>query len=231
MTNTVDNPQIKDNVALKEARQLADLIASSLPERIQIAALSMESKLPFKALTLKELLLHRVSVLATSAVELFEQERAIPAVVLTRSIVETLAVLYALHERLISFLKTKNISDLDNFLMQSLMGARNQPDLPNPINILTLIDRVEKTVPGFRSVYDNLCEYTHPNWAGTFGAFGKIDKLNFEICLGPSRRTNAWETGVFALSGALMSFYHYYNESADLIYQLNDYFEKDVRGK
>jgi hypothetical protein len=215
----------EDTPSLQEVRQLADIIASSLPDRIQIAALSLKSKLPFKAISLRELLLHRVSALATPAVELFERDQIIPAVVLTRSIVETFALFYALHERLVRFLAAKNSADLDDFLMRSLVGARNRPEMPSSINVLTLIDRVEKIIPGFRSVYDSLCEYTHPNWAGTLGAFGEIDQEAFELKLGLNERTPAWKTGVAALSGALMAFRHYYNDSANLVQQLNSYFE------
>ncbi len=217
---------MEDNaVILQEVRQYADILASSLPDRIQFAALTLESKLPSKAFVLRELLIHRVSPLASAAVDLFELDQVIPAVVLTRAVVETVAVLYSLHERLERFTDDKNSSELDDFLYRCLLGSRNQPDLPDPINILTFVDRVEKTIPEFRSVYDSLCEYTHPNWAGTFGSFGKIDMERFELKLGPTKRTRAMSTGVKALSGALMIFRVYYNDSAELVQQLNDYFE------
>lgn len=120
----------EDTPSLQEVRQLADIIASSLPDRIQIVALSLKSKLPFKAISLRELLLNRVSALATPAVELFERDQIIPAVVLTRSIVETFALFYALHQRLVRFLAAKNSAELDDFLMRSLVGTRNRPEMP-----------------------------------------------------------------------------------------------------
>ena len=212
---------------LKEAKQLTDAIASSLPDQIQIAALSLKSKLPFKALSLREVLIHRVSSLATAAIELFEREATIPAVVLARAVLETVAVMYSLNQRLLIFFNTKNIAELDDFLMRSLMGARNNPDLPKSINVKTLIDKIERIIPGFNSIYANLCECTHPNWAGTFGAFGEIDRETFEVKLGPKGRTASWEAGISALSGSLLMFHHYYNESADLIKGLNDHFEQE----
>lgn len=212
---------------LQEARQLADAIASSLPDRIQIAALTLKSKLPFKALSIRELLIHRVSPLATAAVDLFERDQVIPAVVLTRAVVETVAVLYYFYERLRRFLDDKNTSELDDFLMSCLFGSRNNPnpDWPASINVLTFVNHVEKTIPGFRAIYDSLCEQTHPNWAGTLGAFGQFDWERFELKLGPTDRTPPMETGVRALSSALMVFHLYYNPSGALVLQLNDYFE------
>ncbi len=212
---------------LGEAREYANRLSASLPDRIQIGALTLKSKLPFKAVSIRELLMHRMAALSSAAVDLFEQKRVIPAAILTRAIVETLAVLFTFHERIERFLKdkVKDIDEFDAFLMRYLLGARDNPEMPTPTNILTLIDRVEVTLPGFRSVYDALCECAHPNWAGTLGAFGKIDKEKFELKLGPVERSTAYTSGLAALSGALMAFEHYYNASADLMYQLNDYFE------
>ncbi len=210
---------------IQETRHLVDTITSSMPDRIQIAALTTESKIPFKALSIRELLLHRVSPLATASIDLYERNQIIPAVVLTRAVVETIAVLYSLHDHLERFFDDKDSSELDNFLTKCLVGSRNNPDLPLSINILTFVDRVDKTIPRFRSVYDSLCEYTHPNWAGTLGAFGEIDKKRFELKLGPSERTPAKTTGILALSGAMMIFHQYYNNLSKLVLQLNDYFE------
>lgn len=222
-TNVLDEAML-----LKEVRGLADAIASSLPERIHIAALTLKSKLPFKALSIRELLIHRMSALASPAVELYEAQRVIPAIVLTRATVETLAVLFCLCERITRFLQDKNVSELDSFLMQGLMGSRNDPDLPIAVNVLTSVDRVDKKIEGFRQTYDSLCEYTHPNWAGTLGVFGEIDRDAFELKLSPSAKIKALSTGLSVLSGTLMGFSYYYDNSADLIRELNAHFEQAV---
>ena len=84
---------------------------------------------------------------------------------------------------------------------------------------------MSKSIDGVRSTYDALCESTHPNWAGTMGTFGEIDKERFELKLGSSGRGSGFGVGVSALSGGLMSFEHYYNALAELIHKLNDHFE------
>jgi hypothetical protein len=215
---------------LAEAQDFSDRLNASLPDRIQIAALTLKSKLPFKALSIRELLIHRMAALASASVDLFKQQRAIPAVILTRAIVETAAVMLTFHERLGRFLndKNKDIAALDGFLMQCLLGSRNNPDMPTATNILTLVDRVEQELPGFRRTYDSLCECAHPNWAGAFGAYGEIDKDKFELKLGPAERSTAYTVGLAALSGSLMIFEHYYNDSGDLVRKFNDYFESQA---
>ena len=104
--------------------------------------------------------------------------------------------------------------------------------MPNTVNVLTLIDRVEKTVPDFRFVYDALSECAHPNWAGTFGAFGRGHGGNqpetTELELGPREQIEAYSPGLSALSGSLMSFEHCYNDSGELVGQLNEYFDKST---
>ena len=230
LNNVRDNETDGSSKILEEARRHAEAIASALANQIQIAALTTNSKLPVKALCLREVLHHRVSSLAIAAVYHFTENQAIPAVVLTRALVETVALFYVFHERLTRFLEDKNNSDLDRFLMSSLLGSRNQPELPDSVSVLTLVDRVEKTIiPGFRSVYDSLCECAHPNYAGTLGTFSEIDKEQFKVKLGLSKRIPVWTMGVNALSGSLQIFLHYYNDSGDLVYKLNDHFEQDGR--
>jgi len=201
-------------------------MAASLPERVEAADLTINSKLPFKLLSLRELLLHRVSALATPAVDLFEQRSGVAAVVLTRAVVETVAVAFVLHKRMKLFLKTKDRSELDEFLMKCLMGSRWKDASHQAQNVLTFIDHVEKEVPGFRASYEALCEYTHPNWSGVLGAFGKIDKETHTLHLGPTERTTVFATGINALCGSLLTMQHFYNDMVDMVREIDEYFEQ-----
>jgi len=216
---------LTDQETLAEAKEFAERLAASLPDIIPVAGLTLKSKLPFKALSIRELLIHRVSELASSAVENFERGRTVAAIALTRGVIETVAVLFALHERVERFLEDKNVDELDAFLMRTLMGSRTNGDLPVAANILTLIDRLHLAVEGTRTTYDALCEITHPNWAGLLGSFGELDRQAMELRLGATGRSRGMSAGVNALSGALMTFQHYYNELAGLIGQLNEHFE------
>ena len=104
-------------------------------------------------------------------------------------------------------------------------GSRSIPNLPKAINILTFVKKMNEIVPNFEKVYASLCEYAHPNWAGTLGAFGEIDKENFILHLGKTDRTNAYAISTNALSGTLRLFFYYYNASGELVKELNDHFE------
>jgi hypothetical protein len=214
-----------DDLALRQAKQLAGLIAQSLPAKIEIAALTLESKVPFKALSLRELLIHRVSALATPAVELFEQKRLVPAMVLTRAVIETVALTFALDKELKAFLQNRDIGAFDDFLMKSLMGSRVPDWELQSLNVLTLIQHAEKQIPGFEQSYNSLSEYSHPNWAGMLGIFGQIDREAFELILGQKEVSPGVSSGVRALSGALLTFCHFYEDMVDMLHELNSYFE------
>jgi hypothetical protein len=213
---------------LAKAKDHSDRIAQSLPGNVAAASLTRKSKLPYKAVSLREILIHRVSALSTAAVEMFEQQRLVPAVVLTRAIVETVAVTFNLHKKLTEFPESMDIDGMDEFLMKGLVGGRQPEDAVQSMNVLTLIDHAEKTIPGFRGIYDILSEYTHPNWAGTLGAFGQTDREKVELNLGPSGRTAGLATGVFALLHALMIFEHFYNEMIEPLQEFNEHFERSV---
>ena len=86
-----------DNDMLAEARERAAHLSAHLPDRIQIGALSLNSELPFRAVSLRESLFHRMCQLATATVEQFEAGRGVPATLLTRASMETFALLYGLH--------------------------------------------------------------------------------------------------------------------------------------
>ncbi len=52
----MDKPPVSDDQVLEEAKAIARRLAESLPSRIEIGALTPNSKLPFKALAIRELL-------------------------------------------------------------------------------------------------------------------------------------------------------------------------------
>jgi hypothetical protein len=213
---------------LKEAKECAGRLTAARPHSVCATAFSKKWKLPFKAAMIRELFLYRTVDLASASIAHFEQKSVVPAAILTRSVVESFAALFALHEQLERFLKNdaKDIDELDRFLMCFLVGSRNNPDaeMPKSVNVLTMIDKVEKTTPGFRFHYDALSEYAHPNWAGTFGSYGQTVKNPPELKLGPNVENTAYTAGLAVLSITLVMFEHFYEWTGQMIRNVNDYF-------
>src|SRR5215475_4101125 len=103
--NAVDVSTLTDPQRLELAKQLALNIRGSLPKALYAGSFTLKSKLPYKATSFRELLIHRVSDIADVAIELYESNRLVPAFILTRALVETTAILYWLHQKSCEFLE------------------------------------------------------------------------------------------------------------------------------
>lgn len=214
-----------DEKRLSLARELATNITESLPKEVDARAFTLESKLPFKATSLREVLIHRIAELASIAVDLYQRDKLVAAFVITRAVIETVAMIYWLHEKVTEFLSSKDIQKLDEFLMRAMLGSRDGTTSLESYNVLTAVDRVDKAFPDFRQMYDRLCEFTHPNWSGLLGSYGKTDRERFKPRLGSDLRKPPLAFGLAPLIGGLTIFEHYYNDLAELLHKLNDYFD------
>lgn len=210
---------------LEVARAFAKAISESLPSELYVGSLTLNSKLPFKAFEIRELLIHRASDLANGAINIFDEEMIVPAIVLVRSLIETTALLYSLYERTQGFLIRKDVAEYDQFLMSCLVGSRDKEAKYQSINVLNHIDRFERLVPGFRQMYDSLSEYAHPNWAGLKGAYGTTDKEKYVTRFGTRSARSTPGVGVAALAGTLLVFHHYYNALGVELEKVNSHFD------
>ncbi|MGI4789549.1 MAG: hypothetical protein ACRYFS_11940 [Janthinobacterium lividum] len=216
-----------DNM-LSQVKEASATMKDSLPSRVDPYTISRISKLPFKAVAIRELLLHRGSELASIACELYERQSGVSAYILTRSFLETTAILYWLYQRVEEVTKTGIVGEIDEFLVKMLMGTRN-PDLPViSYNILTAVDRVARTFTPFREMYDDLSEYVHPNWYGTQAAYGKLDAENEWLDLGAGVSDWPTEIGLGYLLSSLQIFELYYNSLADLFPIFAEICDKDI---
>ncbi|MFZ3016959.1 MAG: hypothetical protein WA056_00720 [Gallionella sp.] len=119
----------------------------------------------------RQVSLRRTVDLAGGALSFFEQERLVPACTLTRSVVETAAVQYYIYKKLISYTEKPDVPSIHKLLMSAVFGRRDTEWPQQSIQVLTAIDHLDKQFPGFRSEYDRLCEYAHPNLGGGFGTY------------------------------------------------------------
>jgi hypothetical protein len=177
------------------------------------------------------MLFHRASALASPAVSLIEAGNTIGGAVLTRALMETVAIMVDLHAKLSAFVKTPDVESLDTFLMKCLFANRYEDggvrDEYFTASILSSIDRLDKKTKGFRKMYDVLSEYAHPNYNGVFGSFGKVDEEKFVLDLGPDARSNGTMSGALPLAAALEILVHYYDDMPESMIGVNKHFEPD----
>jgi cation transport protein ChaC len=204
---------------LLEIRERLKLLESSLPQRVDGYALSPDSKLPMKAMLYREALIWRMAELSRGALENLEKENLCVAVILIRAAVETTAGLWYLRAKLDDAVTNQSKGDIDDYLMKLLMGSKTVPELPQAINVLTFVDRVNKDIEGFREQYDNLSEFAHPNWAGTSLLYSKSDPKNLWTDFGKNIRglDSTKQAGALNLSVALMIFEKTYSTIGELV--------------
>lgn len=207
------------NVTLDEIRAEIASLSANLPSEVDALGTSTKYKTAMKVHLLRESLIWREEELARSALDLLNNEDYIAAALVTRAVMETTAAIVYLHGLVDRALKKGMDDALDAKLNGFLTGSKVWHDLPGAINVLTMIDKVEKVIPGYRGHYDFLSEYAHPNWSGTHGAYGIIDHDTAIVSFakgGRSAERNR-QTVSGMLAGSVGLFTGYYNFLGDLI--------------
>ena len=132
----------------------------------------------------KESVLYRFIELADATFYLLDVDNFLGAVVTVRGLQETFSVMWYINELCLYAVKHKELKHFNDQIKRLMLGSRDDKEFPKLINVLTLIDKVEKLLPGYRKHYDILSEYVHPNWHGTMGLFGKTGGKDLKVEFG-----------------------------------------------
>lgn len=121
-------------------------------------------------------LVHRSYTLAEAAFDDYCNGNLLTAFILTRATFESVSMMFLLGKKISNALQSENTDELRKSLDRMIQGSRNSDSEVSAYNVLTLIDEISKEIAPCRSFYDDLSEYTHPNFAGTTAAFGKLNE-------------------------------------------------------
>ncbi|MGE8451061.1 MAG: hypothetical protein ACN6OP_10675 [Pseudomonadales bacterium] len=160
---------------LEEARNIAARLKAALPEAVDAVSQGIDHKTVFYMLVARESLLHRVSGLADDALSLIDAGRHLSAAILTRSMLESAAVLGFLLRSLEAFERSGDVPALYKRVAMVVVGAGTGTEgSPASVHVLDAIREADKRlpVPGLYRLYENLSEFAHPNWSGLLGTFG-----------------------------------------------------------
>jgi hypothetical protein len=205
---------------VKEARARANALRDSLPQSVDAAALGVREKAPFQLLfqllCTRQALIWRTEELARTACDALERDDFAAAALLARATVESAALAWKLME-VPDERRKLSPQELNDTLIRMLVGSRLWPDVPQALQILSCIDRMDKKVPGVRRSYDILSEIAHPNWRGVFGMYAETDRPKFTAHFGRGLRSAEGTKGavVSALLGGLDLFEFAYNRISD----------------
>ncbi|MEK6785805.1 MAG: hypothetical protein AABY61_10025 [Nitrospirota bacterium] len=195
---------------LRNGLLLSQSLKASLPPRIDPATVSTTAKIPFKALCIREVMLYRVSELAEAALACYQQNQLVAAATLTRSLLESVAILYWLFKELKTAVADEDTRKVDDFLGRALVGTRNKSTPLLAHNVMKAIDVVTKDIDHYRKVYEELCEIAHPNYGGGLGAYAKLNGKMVWYELGTNRLPKPLILGPLAMS--LELFVHFYDK-------------------
>ncbi len=210
---------------LNQLKKNIDLLRAQLPTEAPLVYESIELS---RAVILRESCLHRITELAEAAHEAFLKNQLIAAFTLCRALMETEALFIIFIDKLHESLKTQNLNGIHIFLNKSLLGVKDpqikQLKRPNPaitdidpINVLTLIGKIDKKIKGYSLHYASLSEFTHPNAAGTSKAYAKIDYENNIVRFGIHEGNLSADLALPMLTNSLHTFIDLYDHSADLL--------------
>lgn len=160
---------------LDETRAHLAALTEALPKTLDLRAVS-KYKTVSNTHALRDSLTWRIEELTRSALVLFESDCLVAAALVTRAVMETTAATFYLHKLVTGAIDKGVTKELGDKITGFLTGSRVWEDLGGAIGVLTMIDAVDKKLPGYRKNYEFLCEYAHPNWTGAHGAYAIIDK-------------------------------------------------------
>jgi hypothetical protein len=166
------------NEILNEISRRCDQIESSLVSCIHQDSVSSQTRIPYHTLVYREVSARRFLELSRNAISNYESDNFVTAVVLTRAALETTAALWYLKIKIETVVKTgtlADINDINDCLNRLMLGGKTNPNsrVPEPINVLSFVDKTDKSFKGYRQQYDELSEVSHPNWSGTLLPYSK----------------------------------------------------------
>lgn len=153
--------------------QLINELALNLPTEVEHDVMGGKRTVIAKYITIRAGFLHRAYELANTAYNCSLENNIVSAKTLTRALFETITVLGYLYYKIEAFNQDKNIIDFNKTLMNILLGSRFKDSEFTQINILTMVQLIDKKIPDYEENYGLLCEYSHPNFAGTCGFYGE----------------------------------------------------------
>ena len=211
---------------LAETDELIIYLKSILPQSVDPLALGAHSKIHLKAQVFGELSLYRITDLADSAYLLYQKEKIIPALLITRAVLETLAIFAYLHKSIEDIIKVSEITiEFIANLDKLILGRRfeiSENDPLRAINIMTFIKKLEKDFNGLFKDYEFLCDFCHPSNFGMFNGYSKFnnEQILTELSLVHLVGKHPHQFGLNMLKCYLELFIGLYNESAEMLMKL-----------
>ena len=147
-----------------------------------------------------------------------------PGAVLVRALLEAVALIVLLDQRVRETIESGDIQKLDDLVSRASVGCRNKVTPLEAINVRTILEHATKKYEGLGDVYDELSEIAHPNWGGLLRAYGTLNTEERLYELGMSK--TPLPILLIALNGALQVFQYTYNGMVPSLHKLVEVCDK-----
>lgn len=169
---------------LDDARTTLSAWKELRKDRVEPTSNCLVYKPIFELEYFKESVLYRFIELAEATIALLDVGNFLGAVVIVRSLQETLSVMWYINQICLYSVENKELTHFTEQMKRLIFGWKRDDVFPDSINVLTFIDKVDKEISGYRKHYDILSEYVHPNWHGTMGLFAKTGGKELKVEFG-----------------------------------------------
>jgi hypothetical protein len=175
-----------------DLNQLLRELQVNPPKEIDVDSMGGYDSVVSKFMLARAGLLHRALELAISADNSIENKQIVSSSLLIRALFETVSVFGYIYYKIVEFNKNKKLEEFDIIITNILYGSKDGSTNYVSINILTMIDKIDKEYPTYRSIYNRLSEYSHPNFTGTSLIYGtpQSDKVVTFDSLSSNYNTN-----------------------------------------
>ena len=186
----------------------------------------------YNAIQFIQLLLYRSKSLIEGSIITLNNNRILSSIISVRAHFETTGSIGYLLKRLSSYYSGNiDFDRIDDDLLRLSLGATTieNPKVPNPINTLNLIDAVDDLIrkrlfkskephdKPFRELYEDLCDFCHPNFQGIKSGSDIIDAERAVIYHETDRIDRMGFTFFFHLNMSTTLFMFFYKEILTLL--------------
>lgn len=185
--NTTSRKKRLPRPSIPMAEKLVSDLKETLTLKVDAAPPGVPSAFPFKVLSLREPLLHRIVDLVEASIYLCKNDKGMGAAILARAVLEATALLFALLE-MVEGINDENFGDFERRLNAMLLGSKNKTTPLVAVNIWTQIQKMDKSFEGIEEHYGLLSELAHPNFAGVLNSYARLGSAKFELIVGSRTR-------------------------------------------
>lgn len=207
----------------------------SLSKKIDLASLLSRSKiahkwkLTYRLIVLREAILWRIVDILTQAYNIGINGMIVGSRILVRSALETVCLIIYMNKKMRSVIEGKmSFDDFENITTRMLLGVKNIDKMPDPVNVMKLIEDSESKYPGIKKIYADLSETAHPNYCGVCDGYTNTNQQKYETEFGIYWEERYGKQHEFAIEICLQIFEEEYNnEWVKCFEQLEKWLEKN----